>query len=139
MKKKTSIEIANGDIKVSQNGDMSQMGGYISTLENEFDDVTVFRWATSSNHVISFWVKEYVGFEYSKEKIFRATTNTIPNNSIVYLPYTIVAFFAKWFCIRPVYEFLMMLLKEILLMEIIKRELALSIAEMIVLLNYLRY
>lgn len=67
------------------------MGGYISTSENEFDDVTVFRWATSSNHVNSFCVKEYAGFEYSKEKILRATTNTIPNNSIVYLPYTIVA------------------------------------------------
>ena len=104
------LQISNGDFKVIQDEDLSQVGGSISVTENEFIDRSWNSKIINSNYpaVDLFWWTNYSDLSYSSDKIFRASTNTIPNNPVVYTPYVIVALFAKLIKLSPAIEFFFM-------------------------------
>lgn len=104
------LQISNGDFKVIQGGDLSQVGGSISVTENEFIDRSWNSKIINSNYpaVDLFWWSNYSDLSYSSDRIFRASTNTIPNNPVVYAPYVIVALFTKVVKLSPAIEFFFM-------------------------------
>lgn len=104
------LQISNGDFKVIQDEDLSQVGGSVSVTENEFIDRAWNSKIIKSNYpaVDLFWWTNYSDLSYSSEQTFRASTNTIPNNPVVYAPYVIVALFAKTAKLSPAIEFFFM-------------------------------
>lgn len=103
-----SLELARGYLMYAKDGDMSQVGGYISDGENAFIDWTYGLIPRENDHIDFGWWSKYTDVDYGSESIYRAATNTIPYVPIVYLPYVLVALFTRIFAIKPVYEFLLM-------------------------------
>lgn len=90
-----AIQIANGDIKTSVDGDdMSQVGGYISVDESYFVDEMIIAQYESEEYIGFGWWNDFSDAEYSDELQFRSATNTIPYFPIAYLPYVIAVWVA---------------------------------------------
>ncbi|MGT2907644.1 DUF2142 domain-containing protein [Streptococcus dentiloxodontae] len=105
-----SIQLATGQLVVSNNGDMSQVGGYISKTQRQFLDrgVESFVNSTEGNVIDNEWQQRYSDIPFSKEGEFFAATNGVPYTPFSYLPYIVVAKISQTFSIKPVTEYLWM-------------------------------
>lgn len=107
-----AIELSNGDLFVSQNGDYSQMGGYISKSQKAFADRTIENRGLTNgirNSTVSVdWINHYGDLRYTSEQVFYANTNTVPYTPISYIPYLFVSGINKIFRVNVVMEYVLM-------------------------------
>ncbi|MGQ7461461.1 DUF2142 domain-containing protein [Streptococcus suis] len=101
-----SIQIANGDLFVLNNGDYSQVGGAISTSQEEFINRG---WNRVDNPPLKpGWYSSYSDLKYSNLYIFKNSTNAVPYTPFVYFPYIIVAFLGNFLKLPIAFEYQLM-------------------------------
>lgn len=105
-----AIEISNGDLFTIKDNDWSQVGGRISKEESDFIDTAIKSKLYSKSYpaVDETWIDNYNSFTYTSKLKFRASTNTVTNNPLVYTPYILVAYLAKVVKLSPSNELLLM-------------------------------
>lgn len=106
-----SIQIASGQIIVPLHGDMSQVGGYISTSQREFihrGSNTKQNINKSYKSVSTKWYQGNKDLPYTDKKIFYPCTNAVPYTPFSYLPYIIVAKICQIFRVAPLNEYIAM-------------------------------
>lgn len=100
-----SIQLATGQIKVTEHGDLSRVGGYISESQREF----ILKNLThdDKNKAISLnWYKQNSNLDFSKVGVFYTNTNSAPYSPFSYIPYIAAAKFSQWLSIKPIDEYI---------------------------------
>ncbi|HFI0458388.1 TPA: DUF2142 domain-containing protein [Streptococcus suis] len=101
-----SIQIANGDLFVLNNGDYSQVGGAISTSQEEFINRG---WNREDNPPLKpGWYSSYSDLKYSNLYVFKNSTNAVPYTPFVYLPYIFISFLGNFFKFPVAFEYQLM-------------------------------
>lgn len=104
-----AIQLAKGDLFVSPNNDVSQMGGYITTGQERFIQETLANRSLEnkkrSSTVSLDWLSYYDAIDYGSERLFYANTNTVPYTPTSYLPYIGVAYINQYVKASPVVEY----------------------------------
>ncbi len=103
-----SIQIVNGDIIVSDNGNMAMMGGQVSESQNDFFEYWRAQGIAKEQAILRGWWNYGPEFEYSDETRFVANTKSVPYTPITYLPYSVVAWLNKSLKLPPKTEYLLM-------------------------------
>lgn len=104
-----AIELARGDMFVSPNQDVSQMGGYITTGQKQFIDESVANRSLENKKrqstVSLDWFDYYNTIPYGTEVGFYANTNTVPYTPTSYIPYILVAGANQLVKANPIVEY----------------------------------
>lgn len=105
-----SIQLANGDILVTQDGDPTKYGGMISDTQNTFTERSFSSklFDPEIQAIEGNWEEDYSDLPYSEEQVYRVSVTAASYMPISYTPYILAVWVNKGLQLSVAKEFMLM-------------------------------